>query len=504
MIKQLLSSLLILALGGQLSAQTPAINKCWSIDYETWNTTDQPALFIDCGNDDAFNVGEELTMELWIRAYTFAENRKLMGKIEYHDPIDNGYVLGFENLHVYAEYFNPNNQQVARPGDGPMPADSSFVHIVSTYSSVSGKIKNYVNGFLAGETTMFPSAAIVTNERPFIIGNAPWDLLSYQFYGDMDEVRIWNTERTHEQIQQYMHQQLQGNEEGLIAYYNFNEANADLVPDASSNGFDGTLSNFDHESTSWSVSGAPVGNRTISQLNMMGAAWFSNQENDYAISSDQGISIYTDIQDKQFRKYVVAAHDGGQGVSSDNIPDNNPEGFIRSDREWYLDCSENVTGNIIFNFTEAASGGELLPSTGSAPQYAILYRENSSDAFKAIATTSFMMQDILQFAELDLKTGYYAIGYSTEEFSIDDPTALEEEYLKNVRIAPNPVNDYLSIKGLPIGTQISIININGVCTHNFFTHSGSEKIDLNQNSPGMYFIRMNFEGQQSIKKIIKK
>ena len=124
-------------------------NKCWSIDYETWNTTGQPSLYIDCGNDDAFNMGGELSLEVWARAYTFAENRKMMGKIEYHDPIDNGYVLGFENLHVYAEYFNPTKQEVPRPGDGPMEPDSSFVHLVTTYSISSGKIQSFVNGMLA-------------------------------------------------------------------------------------------------------------------------------------------------------------------------------------------------------------------------------------------------------------------------------------------------------------------------------------------------------------------
>ncbi len=104
-----------------------------------------------------------------------------MGKIFYQDPIDNGYVFGFENLHVYAEFFNPTAQEVPRPGDGPMEPDSSFVHLVTTFSVSSGKVKNYVNGVLAGETSMFPSTGIRPNDNPFIIGNAPWDMLSFQF-----------------------------------------------------------------------------------------------------------------------------------------------------------------------------------------------------------------------------------------------------------------------------------------------------------------------------------
>jgi gliding motility-associated-like protein len=44
--------------------------------------------------------------------------------------------------------------------------------------------------------------------------------------GSMDEVRVWNTARTAEQIQTNLGQELLGNEAGLRAYYNFNQGAA--------------------------------------------------------------------------------------------------------------------------------------------------------------------------------------------------------------------------------------------------------------------------------------
>ncbi len=299
--KHLLLLLAFISSALLVSAQSTE-NKCWSIDYETWNNNGQPALYINCGNDNAFNMGGELSIEVWARAYTFAENRKMMGKVEYFDPIDNGYVFGFENMHIYAEYFNPTKQEVPRPGDGPIEPDSSFVHLVTTYSISSGKIQSYVNGVLAGETTMFPSAAVVSNDRPFIIGNAPWDLLSFQFYGDMDEVRIWNKALTQAEIKDRMFAELSGQEDGLVAYYNFNQAHDSIVPDSGPNGFEGILSNSDHISTSFAVSSAPVGNLTMASMQDIQAAWYRNAENYHRINTNYGVLIISGYPGKRIQE----------------------------------------------------------------------------------------------------------------------------------------------------------------------------------------------------------
>ena len=501
MVKRILSLFLFLTLGGIIIAQST--NKCWSIDYETWNTTGQPALYIDCGNDDEFNLGGEFTLELWARAYTFAENRKILGKIFYNEPIDNGYVLGFENLHVYSEYFNPSIQQVPRPGDGPMDPDSSFVHIVSTYSNIDGNLKNYVNGVLTGETTMFPNTAVVANDNPFIIGNAPWDFLSYQFYGDLDEVRIWKKALNQTEIQSSMHSQLLGTEDDLVAYYNFNEAELGLVPDNGPNGFNGTLSNFDHESTNWAVSGAPVGDETMTQMLDVDAIWYHNNENYHKLITNNGILVIGDILEKDFSKYLVAGYNGNDGVESSFAPLSNPVGFIRTNREWYFNTAGNIGGGLTITLDDAGVNGEF-PSNEDPQNYALLYRSNITENFVALAHPTIPFEGILQFNDQLFKDGFYALGYSTEEFVLQGPDAIFNEVFQNLIVSPNPTNNFMNIKGLPFNTNLSLLNAKGMLLGQYKLGDGDNSIDLSNLSNGLYFVQFEYKGQRTVRKIIKK
>ena len=99
---------------------------------------------------------------------------------------------------------------------------------------------------------------------PFFIGKSS-SVIDAGFDGQIDEVRIWNLERTVGEIQSTLHSQLMGNESGLMAYYNFNQGidGADnsgetVLNDLTSNALNGTLNNFTLSGTSsnWVTSGA--------------------------------------------------------------------------------------------------------------------------------------------------------------------------------------------------------------------------------------------------------
>jgi hypothetical protein len=62
------------------------------------------------------------------------------------------------------------------------------------------------------------------------------------FWGDIDEVRIWNVARTQQEIEDNLLTELTGLESGLVAYWNFNEApGSTVVNDSTPNGNDATL-----------------------------------------------------------------------------------------------------------------------------------------------------------------------------------------------------------------------------------------------------------------------
>ena len=77
------------------------------------------------------------------------------------------------------------------------------------------------------------------------------------FPGSIDEVRIWNTARTVDQIQSLMHHRVSGSTTGLLAYYHFDEgsgsSSADSAPADGSSG--GTLI----ANPTWIASTAPIG-----------------------------------------------------------------------------------------------------------------------------------------------------------------------------------------------------------------------------------------------------
>ena len=64
------------------------------------------------------------------------------------------------------------------------------------------------------------------------------------FYGDIDEVRIWNVERTASQIADAKDGTLNGDETGLVTYYNFQENSGNTANDSQTqSNNDGTISN---------------------------------------------------------------------------------------------------------------------------------------------------------------------------------------------------------------------------------------------------------------------
>jgi hypothetical protein len=59
--------------------------------------------------------------------------------------------------------------------------------------------------------------------------------------GNIDDVQIWNTDLTQQEIQQYMSCPPTGNEEGLVGYWNFEEGSGTTAFDQTDNGNNGTI-----------------------------------------------------------------------------------------------------------------------------------------------------------------------------------------------------------------------------------------------------------------------
>ncbi|MBU2652413.1 MAG: LamG domain-containing protein, partial [Bacteroidetes bacterium] len=129
----------------------------------------------------------------------------------------------------------------------PLP-NNKWTHVAITMDNSSSKL--YINGVLDDESG--PSDTDISTD--FEIGGYSTSGNYEVVNGYLDEFRIWSVVRTEKEIREYMCKNLTGNEDNLIAYYNFDNVSGITLQDFSGNGNDGTLTNMDN--SDWVYSSA--------------------------------------------------------------------------------------------------------------------------------------------------------------------------------------------------------------------------------------------------------
>jgi signal transduction histidine kinase/CheY-like chemotaxis protein/ligand-binding sensor domain-containing protein/protocatechuate 3,4-dioxygenase beta subunit len=106
-----------------------------------------------------------------------------------------------------------------------------------------GGMRLYVNGVQVSASRISSSFSALRNGKEHYLGKNTWGFGSTgDFEGQIDEVRVWVSARTGEQIRENMFRRLTGNEDGLAALWNFDDP-AQPGSDASPHGFNGVLKN---------------------------------------------------------------------------------------------------------------------------------------------------------------------------------------------------------------------------------------------------------------------
>lgn len=114
----------------------------------------------------------------------------------------------------------------------------TWQHWAVVFDRAQNKVLFYKNGALdVSRTVSFPAGAVSQTE-PLFVGKDAAATTSF-LAASVDDVRVWNTARTAQQISDNFKSQLLGTEGGLAAYWNFNAGNA---TDLTANHNDGTLS----------------------------------------------------------------------------------------------------------------------------------------------------------------------------------------------------------------------------------------------------------------------
>jgi hypothetical protein len=120
-------------------------------------------------------------------------------------------------------------------------AADTWVDVAVTFNS--GVVNAYIDGSLA---YTYAGSGNIGDAHPTMndltIG-ARQNSTGERFTGLIDEVRVWNVERSAAQIQAAHATALAGNEAGLVGYWRFDESSGTTATDSSTQGYDGVLGN---------------------------------------------------------------------------------------------------------------------------------------------------------------------------------------------------------------------------------------------------------------------
>jgi ribosomal protein S17E len=115
-------------------------------------------------------------------------------------------------------------------------ADGKWHHVAMSHTASTNTIRLYVDGSeQAFGTVTFPADNAAHDFRIGSLGSGGF------FNGEIDDVRVWNTVRTQNQIAADMDRQLNGDEAGLQGYWTFNAGAGFIAADASGNARDGAI-----------------------------------------------------------------------------------------------------------------------------------------------------------------------------------------------------------------------------------------------------------------------
>ncbi|MEM9273667.1 MAG: LamG-like jellyroll fold domain-containing protein [Cyanobacteria bacterium P01_F01_bin.143] len=188
--------------------------------------------YVQVGNESNFDsITNTITVETWIKVESFTK--------KWQTIVSKGNDSWRLSRNANSNYLHFAIGNSSASGNINVN-DGEWHHVVGVYDGTS--IKLYVDGVLDQATTV--QVSIPTNDHNVTIG-ANEAAAGREFHGKIDEVRIWNTARTQQEIKDNDRATLTGNENGLVGYWNFENdwADDDNITDLTNNGNDGTLVN---------------------------------------------------------------------------------------------------------------------------------------------------------------------------------------------------------------------------------------------------------------------
>lgn len=300
---------------------------------------------IEIADSDGLDIRDALTIEGWILPTSFGTNDRILAKHTATD-VDPWMVYGLHLVHDNgSEYLR---FVISIDGTGytctstETIAGDKWSYVAGVYDGSTMKV--YINGHLVGEEAV--SGQVDVNDQPLVIGGNPHNELNH-FQGPMDELRLWSTARDIDALRNNMHRTLEGTEEGLVAYWQFNEADGevmvfDLVGDAH-----GTIVNMDPDYVRQD-SVIPLATEPVRQTNQLRSSWFNQSD-----SLESPILLVSDPDVRPFDYTVFGHNNAGLTRNLTNLP----VGVEwRLDRVWQFQHAAGLRFKLWFDVDDLDTG----------------------------------------------------------------------------------------------------------------------------------------------------
>jgi len=183
------------------------------------------------------SFSESITIEVWFKASSFYADGGIVNSIirKNIEPGAENFFLRFRNFSgrsVMEMSIGYDIEALQAPYEF---AVGTWYHIAGTYDGST--ITVFVNG--GSIKSVKVSGPLYIDQSDLFIGRGdPEFSFGEYFHGALDEIRIWNVTRSQEEIRAAINTPLTGKEEGLVAYWNFDDGTA---KDLSLNENDGVL-----------------------------------------------------------------------------------------------------------------------------------------------------------------------------------------------------------------------------------------------------------------------
>jgi len=181
-------------------------------------------------DNDSLDMTSGLTIEAWIYANTAGASSKQTIVSKTGTTSKTGFLLSTNDGWSSIDFRIKNGTSAGIPVSASgLSIENGWHHLAATYDLGTG-LKIYIDGALAN--TVVINNGLANNKQQLTIGaqhdgagNADSDYDNF-FDGSIDELRIWSVARSLAQINYRKEITLDGDELGLVAYYQFNQGTA--------------------------------------------------------------------------------------------------------------------------------------------------------------------------------------------------------------------------------------------------------------------------------------